>query len=344
MIRKKIGEFFHGKIKICKFEDIKDHENKIYSIKTDNEHSNLYILENVRIVQSGNTCFSVLKGNYLIEDLCFQSKNLVRKDLSINKVLTNGYVSFFPKKVKGTSFCLLQDIAQKLNYFHFLYDCIVKLHFVENLKDIKYDNILIPSKKLIFQKQIIQALNLEKKIIDCDGIKIIDLEKLIIVDHPYWRENNLWFNDISNLPGWSVKFLRRKFLNLDSKKEFKKKIFIDRSDSSSPYNQIENNLEVKEFLEKKGFEILQFTSLSFIEQINAFKNADMIVGGHGSAFANLAFCKANTKLVEIRQKDHPVSLNKISEINNFDHKVWLIETNKNGKMFVSIEKLNNYIL
>ena len=89
---------------------------------------------------------------------------------------------------------------------------------------------------------------------------------------------------------------------------------------------------------------LDLEELSFIEQINAFKNADIIVGGHGSAFANLAFCKANTRLVEIRQKDHPVSLNKISEINNFDHKVWLIDTNKNGKMFVSIEKLNNYIL
>ena len=34
----------------------------------------------------------------------------------------------------------------------FLYDCIVKLSVIENLKEINYDNILVPSKKLNFQK------------------------------------------------------------------------------------------------------------------------------------------------------------------------------------------------
>lgn len=346
MIKKKIGEILHGKIEIRKFNEIQKEGDRVYKIKLQNEKnesSNLYCLKNVRIVQSGNTCFSVLKDNYLIEELCFQSKSLVRKDLSINKVLSNGYISFFPKKIKGTSFCLLQDIAQKLNYFHFLYDCIVKLHLIEEFKEIEYDNVLIPSKKMNFQKQIIQALNLKKKVIDCDGIKIIDLEKLIIVDHPYWKENNLWFDDISNIPEWSVKFLRNKFLSLESSKKFKNKIFIDRSDSTSPYNQIDNNTEVKEFLEKNGFEILQFTSLSFSEQVKAFKNADIIIGGHGSAFANLAFCKPNAKLIELRQKDHPVSLNKISKINSVNHKVWLIDTNKNGKMPVNLEELKDLL-
>ena len=232
----------------------------------------------------------------------------------------------------------------KENYFHFLYDCIVKLSVIENLKEINYDNILIPSKKLNFQKQVIQALNTKKNIIDCDNLEVFDLERLIVIDHPYWKENNLWFNDISNLPEWSVKFLRQKFLNLSSKKKFKDKIFIDRSDSTSPYNLIINNSEVKGFLESRGFEILQFTSLSFSEQVQAFKGADLIVGAHGSAFANLAFCKPNAKLIEIRQEDHPVSLSKISKINNFNHKVWLIKTNESGKMFVDLKKLENFIL
>ena len=52
----------------------------------------------------------------------------------------------------------------------------------------------------------------------------------------------------------------------------------------------------------------------------------MIVGAHGSAFANLAFCKPNAKLIEIRQEDHPVSLNKISKVNNFNHK--MVDQNK----------------
>ncbi len=347
MLKKIISKILNGNIEVKSFIDISDQNNKFYNIKLESskkDYTSIYILNNARIIKCGNTCLAVLKKNFLIKELCFQSRDLIRKDISSNKILKTGYLPFFPKTIKGTSVCLLQDISQEKNYFHFLYDSIVKLQAIEKLEEINYDNILIPSKKLDFQKQIVQALNLKKKIIDCDKFEIIDLEKLIMIDHPYWQENNSWFKDISNIPEWSIKFLREKFLSLDSEKQFKKKIFIDRSDSTSPYNQIENNYEVINFLKSKGFEILQFTSLTFNEQIKAFKNADLIVGGHGSAFANLAFCKPNTKLVELRQKDHPVSLDKISRINSFSHNIWLIEVNKNGKMFVNIKKLENYII
>ena len=163
------------------------------------------------------------------------------------------------------------------------------------------------------------------------------------MDHPYWKENNLWFDDIGQLPEWSIKYLRNKFLHLETKNTFQNKIFIDRSDSTSPYNQIDNNSEVKSFLKQKGFQILRFSNLSFEDQIKVFKNADIIIGGHGSAFANLAFCKPDIKLLEIRQKDHYVSLKKISKVNKFEHKVWLIETNEKGKMYVDIKKLENYL-
>ena len=88
---------------------------------------------------------------------------------------------------------------------------------------------------------------------------------------------------------------------MQSKKIFKKKIFIDRSESSSPNNQIHNLLEVKNFLSSKNFDILQFSYLNFEDQISAFRNADVIVGAHGAAFANAAF--SNQRLtIEIKQK------------------------------------------
>ena len=82
MIKKIINQIFHGKIQTLKFSDIQNDENKVYNITfQENEKINvkLYTLRNVRIVQSGNTCFSVLKDNFLIEELCFQSKNLIKK-------------------------------------------------------------------------------------------------------------------------------------------------------------------------------------------------------------------------------------------------------------------------
>ena len=70
MIKKKISEMLHGKIKICKFKDIQNKDNKVYKINLKSNKSqgtNLYFLKDVRIVLSGNTCFSVLKGNQLIQ-------------------------------------------------------------------------------------------------------------------------------------------------------------------------------------------------------------------------------------------------------------------------------------
>ena len=94
---------------------------------------------------------------------------------------------------------------QKRNYWHFLYDCIVKLRLVDSLKEINVDKILIPSTKQIFQKQIIQALDIEDKIIDCDGLNVIDLEKLQQQTTRIGKQEP-WFEDTKQLL-WSVKFL-----------------------------------------------------------------------------------------------------------------------------------------
>ena len=72
MIKKRISDFLNGEVKISKFSDIQNKENKVYKIildDTNNKVINLYVLQNVRIVISGHTCLSVLKNNQIIEEL-----------------------------------------------------------------------------------------------------------------------------------------------------------------------------------------------------------------------------------------------------------------------------------
>ena len=60
MIKKKISDILHGEVKIIKFSDIQNEENKVYKINLDDKNNkaiNLYVLKDVRIVISGNTCF-----------------------------------------------------------------------------------------------------------------------------------------------------------------------------------------------------------------------------------------------------------------------------------------------
>ena len=77
--------------------------------------------------------------------------------------------------------------------------------------------------------------------------------------------------------------------------------------------------EIKSFLKSKGFKIFKLSNLDFKEQINIFNNAEIIIGPHGAGFANLVFCKKNTKVIELNQKiilikfmkEYPVLINLI---------------------------------
>jgi len=42
-------------------------------------------------------------------------------------------------------------------------------------------------------------------------------------------------------------------------------------------------------------------TMSVLEQIELFSNADVVIGTHGAGLANILFCKPNTKVIEIFQ-------------------------------------------
>ena len=45
---------------------------------------------------------------------------------------------------------------------------------------------------------------------------------------------------------------------------------------------------------------MKLHDIKFIDQVNLFYNAEIIVGLHGGGFANLAFCKPGTKIIELK--------------------------------------------
>lgn len=72
------------------------------------------------------------------------------------------------------------------------------------------------------------------------------------------------------------------------------KIYIKRNSS---YRNLHNAEEVESALVAKGFVVIEPEKLSFIEQVILFSNADVLVGATGAAFANLIFCKPETKII-----------------------------------------------
>ena len=63
------------------------------------------------------------------------------------------------------------------------------------------------------------------------------------------------------------------------------------------YRALTNNDEVEVFFKQQGFVFLEPHKITLEEKIRIFRSAEVIVGPYSSAFSNLIFCKANTKVL-----------------------------------------------
>ena len=90
-----------------------------------------------------------------------------------------------------------------------------------------------------------------------------------------------------------------------------------------------------------GFSKYKTENLNFFEKIYLFQNANFIIGAHGAGFANLAFCKKGTKIIEVRPKNRSNSLyGRISKINNLDYNLITTEVIDEPEKIYGDIKLN----
>ena len=87
-------------------------------------------------------------------------------------------------------------------------------------------------------------------------------------------------------------------MHLSKKFNSSELVFIDRSESTFNHCKLQNNQEIIEFLEKKGFKVTKLDNLDFFEQIYLFQNAKTIIGPHGAAFTNLVFLDQKLMLLK----------------------------------------------
>ena len=145
-----------------------------------------------------------------------------------------------------------------------------------------------------------------------------------------------------------VKWINDSFIKHGKQFDCNEKIFIDRSESPFSHCQFVNNEEIINFLKNKGFTSYKVGQLSFQEQVYLFNNAKIIIGAHGAAFANLAFCKKNTKIIEIKPKNHPNFVDQhISKIKELDFNLIeteeLINKDENGDIILDPKDLKKFL-
>ena len=83
--------------------------------------------------------------------------------------------------------------------------------------------------------------------------------------------------------------------------------------------------------------------------IKSTNNADFVIGLHGASFANISFCRKNTKVIEFRMEKTGKVIENLANQNDlvFDSIVYKVETpdydKQSGNIKVSISELNKKI-
>lgn len=67
--------------------------------------------------------------------------------------------------------------------------------------------------------------------------------------------------------------------------------------------RLENEAEVEQTLARLGYIIIEPANLSFESQVAIFRQARVIVGSHGSAFANLVFVQPDASVIDLMPQD-----------------------------------------
>ncbi len=182
------------------------------------------------------------------------------------------------------------------NWYHWLLQVLPRLKILAE-SGCTFDKIYVNNLIYHWQKESLQivcnALNIPSdKLLSYEGEVLIQAKTLIVPSVPFIPSKNR-----KVLPTWLKKFVRETFLRDDQPSGTPKKIYISRSKAASRH--ISNEGKVIELLKSFGFALLHLEDLSVFDQAQTFYNTKIIVGLHGSGFANLIFSQPGTTVIEI---------------------------------------------
>ena len=319
------------RIKVESININKDLNYKIYKINsgrlyTDRIHDTAVILEN-KIIKGPSFQLRFIRG---------PDAKIYNSNINDNIVLKIGT----PRRLRnlnGVVLSLLTGGAGNSNYWHWLFDVLPRLSLcskIINLSEIDY--FLLPDDIKKFQNETLDCLNISKhKRLSSVKFRHIKAKELIVTNHPFVI-SGVATEDIMNIPKWISQWLKDNFLkqNIISNKKNIRKIYIDRSNETSDREaprSIINEDEVKKYLLKDNFTTVKLHDIKFSDQVQLFYNADCIAGLHGGGFANLAFCKPGTKVVELTHANAGTAIENLAKKNDLNYNSITVESKQAAK-------------
>jgi len=330
IISYKIFSIVHGKIEGF-IESSKDKRIKIEIINLEEDLKyNIYRIKDARLYTDRIHDAAIILDNKVVEGPSFQLRYKAGPDYRLYNSKAEDSIVFekgtprMLRKINGSVLSLLTGGGGNDNYWHWIYDVLPRIGLYKKSFDLnKIDYFLLPALLRRFQNETLDLLNIPRnKRLSSEKYRHIKTKELIATDHPIGVSGN-FTTDIQNIPIWIISWLKNSFINKkDVKKDINTKIYIERERSSLEKitkRSISNEEQVKTYLIKMGFSLVKLGEISFKEQANLFYNAECIIGLHGAAFANLAFCKSGTKIIELKSSTAGLVIENLAKKINLDY-------------------------
>lgn len=182
------------------------------------------------------------------------------------------------------------------NYYHWMNDILPRIQVLKS-SGISLDSIdqfLINPLKHRFQYETLEHFGIdESRLCSSPSAHYHLCEELFV---PMYGSNSLGKGQAA----WSQNFLRDSFLR-QSASSSPERLYISRKHSSG--RCVHNEEQLVEKLRGKGFRCVTLEGMSVQKQATLFNNASVVLGSHGAALTNIAFCKPDTTIIEL-YKDH----------------------------------------
>lgn len=242
--------------------------------------------------------FCVVLGKFLCRLPPFPIRSIIRGNLDtynyLKVLLLNARTfRFRVKYLKGTYLWLTDDWSY--NYYHWTFDILIKIRNVDADPEIP---VLVPASFSRNNRFVIQSL-------ESMGFRVMETEEHIA----YIVGKTLTGSMPSYFDSRALRELRDRSLQSCisvQKNDIPVRLFISRK--HAPRRGLLNEFEVASLLKRYGFVVCTPESMTWQEQVELFRNAEVIVGMHGAGLSNMIYAASAQLVIEFRAKAHENNL------------------------------------
>jgi len=212
-------------------------------------------------------------------------------------------------------------------YWHWLFDSVSRLALLDRFP---HDTRVITPRLEPWMRWYLERLDLGARIIETEATAMT-------IEHFY-------FSSPSSMTGcwnpYAVDFLRDSFLPHASPRpsDLPKRFYIIRDGYT---RGVSNEVEVREFFTRKGWALIAPEKLSIPDQIALFRDAEAIVGVHGSAFTNLVWSSPGARVLELVPENFLAgAFEWLARANGLRHDFLVCEADYQSNIQVDLSELN----